>query len=241
MTTTRLPTFPIREVLVATPRSRIVRLDTTGAEFAFRAGQSVLAGSPRQPRRKPYSIACSPEEAARHRWLELLIQVGADSSAGPHLNDLWPEAPVEISGPMGTFQFPVRPVERRFLFIAGGTGVAPLRSMLFHVLEALSAPEPQIGFVYSARAPDEFAYAGELERLAQEGRLRLTRTVTRTADHAWDGERGRIDLRHLALMVPDPATLCFICGPPTLLKEMPPLLRQLGVAEQRIRMEEWEA
>ena len=37
----------------------------------------------------------------------------------------------------------------------------------------------------------------------------------------------------------DPATLCFICGPPTLVDEMPKLLDNLGVPRYRVRVEEW--
>ena len=40
-------------------------------------------------------------------------------------------------------------------------------------------------------------------------------------------------------MIHDPETLCFICGPPALGAEIPPLLESLGVNRRRIRMEAW--
>jgi ferredoxin-NADP reductase len=40
-------------------------------------------------------------------------------------------------------------------------------------------------------------------------------------------------------MVEDPATLCFVCGPAAMVDEVPRMLVRLGVAERRIRIEEW--
>ena len=47
-------------------------------------------------------------------------------------------------------RFRPAPEERRFLFIAGGTGISPLRAMLHH---ALTVPHDEIGLLYSARTP----------------------------------------------------------------------------------------
>ena len=48
-----------------------------------------------------------------------------------------------------------------------------------------------------------------------------------------------IDRAELQRIVHDPATLCFVCGPPSLVEEMPKLLAELGVERRRIRMDEW--
>ncbi len=40
-------------------------------------------------------------------------------------------------------------------------------------------------------------------------------------------------------LVHDGRTLCFICGPPALVEEMPKVLLSLGVARERVRVEEW--
>ena len=108
---------------------------------------------------------------------------------------------VDVEGPVGSFTFPPAPAEHRFLFVAGGTGIAPLRAMLH---EALARPAPtQISVIYSARTPNEFAYGPELRALAAAGRLSLWQTVTREAEEHWDGAQGRIALGHLE---PDTST-----------------------------------
>jgi NAD(P)H-flavin reductase len=228
-------TLPIREVRPATPRARILRLDLEGRSFLYLAGQAVMIAAEGSAVRRPYSIAGSPKDAQRDGFLELLIGVDDRGSPGPHLT-LIPGARVDVEGPLGSFTFPAEPEERQFAFIAGGTGIAPLRAMLHH---ALALPERQVSVIYSARTPDEFAYQDELRALADAGRIELRQTVTRVGDDGWRGPRGRIDRDELRRLIHDPETLCFVCGPPSLVAEMPKLLGDLGVERRRIRLEQW--
>lgn len=228
-------TLPIREVLPATPRARIARLDLDGHPFDYAPGQAVSIATHGHDTRRPYSIAAAPEDARRVGWLELLVAVNAEGTPGPHLT-LEPGQLVDVEGPLGSFTFPAAPQERRFIFIAGGTGIAPLRAMMRH---ALSLPHRNIGLFYSVRAPDEFAYEQELRGLARLGEIELRQTVTRATDADWTGPRGRLKREALAELVHDLATLCFICGPPALVDEMPKILAELGIPRERIKSEEW--
>lgn len=227
-------TLPIRELLPATPRARIARLDLAGNTFDYAPGQAVAIAAHGAEKRRPYSIASAPEDAKRDRWLELLIGVDADGTA-PHLV-LEPGALVDVEGPLGSFIFPAAPEERRFVFIAGGTGIAPLRAMM---RRALHLPHRNIGLFYSVRTPDEFAYEDELRRLAHDGEIELRQTVTRAVDADWAGARGRLNRAALEELVHDPATLCFICGPPALVDEIPRILEEIGIPRERIKIEEW--
>jgi ferredoxin-NADP reductase len=228
-------TVPVRDVLPVTPRARAVRLDLGGRAFPYAAGQAVLIAAHGAPMRRPYSIAASPEDAERDGCLELLVGVDENGSAGSHLA-LEPGTAVDVEGPLGSFTFPARPDEKRFVFIAGGTGIAPLRAMLHH---ALAIPHREVGVFYSARTPDEFAYQEELRDLARAGRIELRQTVTRTVGKDWRGARGRIDRAELQRLIHDPETLCFICGPPSLVEDIPKLLSELGVPPSRIKIEAW--
>jgi ferredoxin-NADP reductase len=237
-------TLPIREIVPATRRARIVRLALDGHVFTYTAGQAVLIGTPGSEKRKAYSIAAAPEDARRDGTLELLVGVDADGRAGSHL-PLDRGAPVDVEGPLGTFMFPNRPAERHFVFVAGGTGIAPLRAMVRHAIaetEAGKPPErrpPRIGLLYSARTPDDFAYEQEFRALAFRGAIELRQTVTRAAETDWSGNRGRIDRAALAALVHDPRTLCFVCGPAAMVDDIPRLLHEIGVARDLIKIEEW--
>lgn len=231
-------TLPIRNIAAATPRARIVRLDLDGHAFDYAAGQAVLVGAPGAEKRRAYSIAAAPEDARRDRALELLVGVDVEGRAGPHL-PLELRSVVEVEGPVGTFTFPDRPEERHLLFVAGGTGIAPLRAMTRHVIADPQLRGRRIGLLYSARTPEEFAYEHEFRALAARGVIELQQTVTRAARTDWSGSRGRIDRNALTALVHDAETLCFVCGPAAMVDDIPRLLGEIGIARERIRIEEW--
>ena len=144
---------------------------------------------------------------------------------------------MSAEGPIGTFFFPREPAERQFLFVAGGTGIAPLRSMICHALQA--RVNGRLHLLYSARTPADFAYLPELRQYARERQLDLALNATREMATGWRGQRGRITRDQLAPLVEDPATLCFVCGPMAMVDEVPRMLVEIGIDRRRIRVEEW--
>jgi len=225
-------------VAAATPRSRLVTLDLREQPFEFRPGQAVLIGAPGAHPRRPYSISCSPDRAAETHTLELLIALEADGTLGPHLAAATPGSPIELEGPLGTFLFPEDPPPQRLLFVAGGTGIAPLRAMIDHVLRR--APGHRVSLLYSARNGDEFAFIEELRLHETRGHLELHQTVTRADGTEWAGSRGRIGRSHFESVVHDPTqTLCFVCGPRAMVNESVTTLAALGVPADAIRTEAW--
>jgi len=231
-----LLTATIDAISAATPRALHVRL-RLDTPFDFAPGQAALVGAHGCGDRRPYSIAVGPEEAARTGRLEFLIGLGADGVPGPHLPRVETGVRVDVEGPLGTFTFPPAPAERSFLFVAGGSGIAPIRSMLQHALAVDRGWN--VSLAYSARVPEELAFDSELRVLAQNSGLHYYATTTRHTGEGWSGGRTRIDRALLAQCVTDPATLCFVCGPEALVHEVPRILRELGVADERIRVEEW--
>ena len=230
-----LLTLAVAENLPEPSRNRIVRLALGGEPLSYRAGQHVLLGDHGQSDRRPYSIAIAPAHARRTGLLEFLIQTVDDDSPGPHLPSLLPGRLIDVEGPAGDFVLPDDAgAARSFLFVGGGTGIAPLRAMIWEVLE--TRPDARVSLVQTARAPEELAFAGEFRAAARASRLRLTETVTRPGGDQWRGPRGRIDRAQLAPLV-SPDTLCFVCGPDSLVEEVPRLLVSLGVAG--VRTERW--
>lgn len=229
-------TLPIRESIAATPRANIIRLDLQGQPFFYRAGQAAYLHPEGTARRRPYSIASAPEQTAQDGMLEFLVQNDATGDSGMPTDAMQPGTLVKVEGPLGSFQFPEHPQERHFLFIAGGTGIAPLRSMLWHAL--LAEKDGRIGLTYSVRSPDEFAYLNEFETLAANGRITFHHTVTRNASEGWTGRQGRIDASYLKPLIAPGETLCFLCGPPALVGDIPAILQELGVGRKQILMEQ---
>src|SRR5262249_34349913 len=229
-------TLTLRDVLPATPRARIARIDLDRHSFEYAPGQAVMIASHGAEKRRPYSIASAPEDARRDGLVELLIGVNDDGVPGPHLRP-YRAALGAAAAPFAPFPFPPAPEEPRFVSPPGAPASPPPGPL---PPPALSLPYRNIGLFYSARTPDEFAFEKEFRDLAAAGRIELRQTVTRAADDAgWDGARGRLDRGTLAELVHDPATLCFVCGPAPMVDEMPRVLEEIGIPKMRIRVEEW--
>jgi len=224
---------PVRHVDKSTPRTRIINLDLGNAAFAFAAGQAVNLGLHGASLRKPYSIASAPWELARTATLQVLAQVEDSSSLDPHLELAQPGTLLDLEGPFGSFALPESDVP--LLFVAGGTGIAPLRSML---IERMARPiNRPVALIYSARSPEEFAFRSELDALVTAGRLTAHFTVTRDDAAPWSGRRGRIDEALVQQVLPSLESLCLVCGPPTLVSDTRALLARLGVPADRILSE----
>src|SRR6478609_465689 len=177
MATPDSPTFRVVSVRRATASTRIVRVDLGGRPFTYLAGQVATLGVAGHSSTVPFSIASAPEETAAHGWVEFLIKVEASGRWGHRFERLARGMRLTLGGPMGIFTFPPAPAERRFLFISGGTGIAPIRAMLAHI--ELARVPGRARLLYSARTPDDFPYLSELRRRVAEGRLELTLTATR--------------------------------------------------------------
>jgi ferredoxin-NADP reductase len=228
--------FIVREATRETPRAILLTLDTTGVRLAFSAGQAALVGLAGRAERRPYSIASAPEEWRQSGSLTFLVEAGPDGPARPNLSGVGAGSRLAVEGPVGGFVLP-RPLPRELLFVAGGMGIAPLRAMIASAL-ARPAP-PSIALIYSARTRAEFAFARELRRLARQGSVRLCTTVTREADRAWRGRRGRIQQAWITAFVKDRDPLCFVCGPEPFVVRMIEMLRAAGVPARRIRRERY--
>ena len=219
-----------------TPSTRIIRVGLDGERFEYRAGQAAWLGYGDKCELTPYSIASAPEETARHGWLEFLVKVDGSTRFGACVSDLRRGAPITVTGPAGSFVFPAETDVRNFLFVGGGTGIAPLRAMIHHAIER---PAPgRLALLYSARVAAEFAFVKEFRALAREGRLDLALTLTGAAAR-WRHGRGRPSAGQLRPLLGDAPPLCFLCGPAAMVSEITAALDSLGVPRDNIKTEGW--
>jgi len=229
-------TAVLADVARATPRTRRLRLALTGGPFTFRAGQAVFAGLAGADTRAPYSIA-SPPALGRSGLLELLVpgdgtfgQAGLDPATVVG-------ATLDIDGPLGRFGVPDEAAGAPLLLVAGGTGISPLRSVILDRLGADGRPPATL--VYSARTPEEFAFADEFRALAADGRLALHTTVARDerTTAASPARMGRVDAALLRAVLPARDAVCLVCGPSGFVQAVTATLADLGVPPERIVVE----
>ena len=222
----------IASVQPATTFTRIVSLDLGAQPFAFEAGQAALIGLAGRTERVPYSIASAPVDTATTGLLDFLIKIEPSGRWGHQFDTLGVGESIGVQGPFGTFTLPARLEGERLLFIAGGTGIAPIRGMIRQSL--VTGPKRPMRLLYSAKTSEDFAYLPELGEMSARNGLDLRLHVTRNAPGA-----GRVGLAQLAPLVDDAATLCFVCGPESMVADVPRMLLELGIDRRRIRVEEW--
>ena len=99
---------------------------------------------------------------------------------------------------------------RDLVFVAMGTGVAPLRSALRHVLNRKN-DFGQLIVLYGARTPDDFCYRDETEGWENAG-VELRQVISRPDGHDWSGPTGYVQslLDHVLPELKSPVAL--VCG-----------------------------
>lgn len=183
---------------------------------------------------RSYSIASAP--AAGH--LDLTVEEIADGEVSPYLSEeIRPGDRLELRGPIGGYFTWTEADGGPLLLVAGGSGIAPLMSMLRY-REAIGSDIPAT-LLYSSRSWDEIIYRDELDRLSADSALRVVHTLTRSHPDGWDGYTRRIDTAMLedAAGGPDLGRLAYVCGPTQLVENVASDLVALGYPSERIKTE----
>ena len=135
-----------------------------------------------------------------------------------------------LRGPYGR-PFPLETWRGRSLvFVAGGIGLPPLRSVLWNVLDR--RPEfGEVTLVYGARTAADLLYKDELAQWAERGDLRLVTTVDPGGQSPdWTGRVGLVPTVLEDLAPAGAGAVALVCGPPIMIKFTLPVLTKLGFA-----------
>ena len=139
--------------------------------------------------------------------IELLFNLVPDGPGSTFLFSLKNGDPVSFRGPAGTFVLRDYP-ERRLLFVATGTGIAPIRSMIH---ARLPSPTP-VTLIWGLRNERDLYYQDELAELAEQfPEFSYTVTLSQPSP-SWAGAVGRVQSHidpHIA-NVDDLAV--YVCG-----------------------------
>lgn len=152
------------------------------------------------------------------------------------LTDALHEAPegqmVGIRGPYGN-GFPLELLRGKdLLFIAGGIGLAPLRSLIHHCLNN-RGDYGHIQIIYGARTPQDLCFKEELLKDWPARGLAVSVTVDQ-GDAAWTGPVGFVPA-YLEQLSPRPqGKKVVLCGPPLMIKFTIQSLDRLGFAHQDV-------
>lgn len=112
------------------------------------------------------------------------------------------------------------------VFVAMGTGVAPLRSALRHVLKRKN-DFGELVVLYGARTPDDFCYRDETEGWKDAG-VELRQVISKPDGHDWSGPTGYVQslLDHVLPELKSPVAL--ICGSLAMMEQTRDRLEKMG-------------
>jgi glycine betaine catabolism B len=147
---------------------------------------------------------------------------------------------VNITAPMGKFVLPDNHSSKSVVFLSGGIGVTPFRSMVKYATD--NQLPLKITVFDSNRDRDNILYKKEFDEwLSENKNLKIIYTIDDGND--WNGERGHINkamvVKYLSTDELD-NSIFYICGPPGMLNAMRKLLEvDLSIPKERIKIEEF--
>jgi ferredoxin-NADP reductase len=226
----------VREVIRETPTAATLVLDVPGWP-GHRAGQHLdlrLTAEDGYQAQRSYSVSSAPEDGGPAVTVERID----DGEVSPYLVDEAQRGDaLEVRGPVGGWFVWNAADGGPLQLIAGGSGLAPLMSMLRHRQRSGSDAEARL--LLSARRPEDVLFADELPGLGIEPVI----TYTRESPPGWTGYARRVDRALLEEVVfpPERGPRIFVCGPTGLVEGVAADLVALGHDPSRIRTERFGA
>ena len=216
----------VREQARATRSFDLVPLSGAGAHgIDFVPGQvAILKVTGEDP--AYFAFASAPGDTE----LEFLVKqkVGASNV----IFDMKPGETIELLEVCGHGFRLDEQVGKDLVFVAMGTGVAPLRSALRYVLKR-KQDFGQLVVLYGARTPDDFCYREETQAWEDAG-VELRQVISRPDGHDWSGPTGYVQslLDHVLPSLASPIAL--ICGSQEMIAQTRDRLGQMGFAPHEI-------
>jgi CDP-4-dehydro-6-deoxyglucose reductase len=202
------------------------------SSFDFRPGQYICMMQQQQGEvaRRYYSIASAPDGTNRFE-----LCVGGSFLAEPE-----PGMSVGLEGPVGNFL--LREPLRKSVFLAHGTGIAPIRAMLRHLFadEDKARERPPMTLIFGARTPEYLYFQEEFQAIERRHpNFRFYPTLSR-ADNGWSGRQGHVQAHLDEAMGNDgPELDVYFCGRPEMVAEVRAQLVERGFDEEAIIHEKY--
>ena len=173
-----------------------------------------------------FAFASAPEDAD----LEVLVKHKAGASTV--IYEMQPGETIELAGIAGRGFALDEQQHRDLVFVAMGTGVAPLRSALRHVLKR-KEDFGRLVVLYGARTPDDFCYRDETDAWEDAG-VELRQVISRPDGHDWSGPTGYVQSL-LDNVLPDlKSPVALICGSKEMIDQTRERLGKMGFRPEEI-------
>jgi len=201
----------------------------------------------KEPVIRAYSMANYPDEKGLVKFNIRIASPPPGTSFPPGLMssyvfNLKPGDKITVSGPFG--EFFAKETQNEMIFIGGGAGMAPMRSHIFDQLNRLKSTR-KMSFWYGARSLREMFYQDEYDQLAKDNEnfnWQVALSDPQPEDN-WEGLTGFIHnvlLENYLKDHPAPEDCEFyMCGPPMMNAAVIKMLKDLGVEDENILLDDF--
>ena len=205
-------------------------------KLSFKAGQYLewtLGHSHQDARgmRRYFTIASSPTEAEIRMGVKFYPHSSSFKKSILTLNH---GDKIVASQLAGDFVLP-KDKNKKLVFIAGGIGITPFRSMIKYLLDTKERRD--IVLLYSNYAPADIVYRDVFDQGERELGIKTVYTISNTPYPAdWKGERGMIDEKMIARVIPDfKERIFYLSGSNKMVVAFEEILRKMGVSKKQIK------
>ncbi len=222
--------------------------------FQFKAGQYITVEVDYQGEtlRRSYSLSSSPFEESMAFTVKRVQNGKVSNYLIDHINE---GDTLNIGTPEGKFIVRPNPTEKRdHYFIAAGSGITPVMSMIKALLE--EEPKSSLYLFYGNRTKDSIIFKSTLDQIAQkhQGQLHISYCLSGVKPAGklkglfsrnkidWDGKYGRINATLLQEFLEEyparsPKPIFYICGPGGLIESSEDFLQTKGIDKSHILRE----
>ena len=224
------PYYPIdtvvEDIIIETPTIKTFILKPA-RPIKFRAGQFIQLTVPGVGE-APFTPSSSP--SVEEKMEITILRTGKVTEA---LHALKPGAKVGLRGPFGK-GYPLEKMQgKEVLIVGGGVGLAPLRSLIYALLEEPSKYK-RISIKYGARMPEELCFRRQYEEWSKAAsNVDFTNTIDVPAP-GWTGRVGLVTTLLDDLDIDIPNSIAVTCGPEIMLKFVTLKLLEVGYKPAQI-------
>jgi NAD(P)H-flavin reductase len=215
-----------------------------GKWIPFKAGQFCMVqvpvkvkedgtpGNQKEIKKKAYSVCSAPFEEG---YLDLCIKLVEGGLATNWFWTLKEGDPVTVTLPYGGFSIH-EPIDYDPVFVATGTGLAPLRSMIKTLLK--NGCQRPITLIFGVRYETEVLYSEEFSELEKAHKnFRFIPTISRPKN--WKGEVGYVQEK-LKKYVTDPSgKRIYVCGLVPMIEAVEKAAAEIGFDKKQVHFEKY--
>ncbi|MBI2628815.1 FAD-dependent oxidoreductase [Candidatus Pacearchaeota archaeon] len=242
----------LNEIIKLSPTARALRYNTKDL-INFKPGQFFMVEfflkkengfdikeNKSEKQRRAFSISSSPNS----QYIELTVKKTPNPFVSDYLISYTKKGERAIfTGPYGHFIFDSQLTKKNLIFLAAGSGIAPLMSILRYIDE--TKPQVNIHLIYSNKTENEILWKEEIENISKRNKnILFTFTLTQNEENTlWTGKRGRINKNMISEIISNwkqDEIDCYICGPLEFTREMEEILKMEGIPNSNIKYEIYE-